>query len=37
MATMKSSTVPSWRKQFIWFLGTPRACQLNHLFKISNR
>jgi hypothetical protein len=28
---MKSSTEPSCKKQFIWFFGTPSACQLNAL------
>jgi len=35
VALTKSSTVPSCKKQFIWFLGTPRACQLNALISAS--
>jgi hypothetical protein len=31
VAFTKSSTEPSCKKQFIWFFGTPRACQLNDL------
>lgn len=31
VAVMKSSTEPSFKKQFIWLRGTPRACQLKIL------